>query len=434
MNRRTHISPLSLRPSLFALLACVLLAGCNADQHTTSSDGRTPVRVSILLISSKQVAYYQEAERAFEDANPDVDIIIEQFPGSSLKDFEIKLRLRFSSGQAPDVFHAGQGIVAEYAHRGLLAEAPPHIEAMVRDNSLNEMVRQAPYFNGKCYGMTADAVWTVLYYNKKMFEEAGLDPEQPPRTWDELIAFADALTVRQDDGTPVRAGLSLRKTGYKIGTAEKWLTFLYSAGGQPFNEDGTEVRFNSQAGRDALDLYRTVLFDKKIDTVDLEGDQVGFGQERVAMFLREMHVIRWLEEYYPDLSFGVAPVPGKAASVSSGGSYLWVVSKDSPHQEAAWRFIQFLMQDEMYNRYVAIGGILPVTRSVAAQYADDEYIRAFLEQEVAAPPPFPRVGRALDILGAYVERFCYGHLDADAMLDRAQRDIDALMVRNRQRE
>ena len=92
------------------------------------------------------------------------------------------------------------------------------------------------------------------------------------------------------------------------------------------------------------------------------------------------------------------------------------------------------MQDEMYSRYVAIGGILPVTRSVAVQYADDPYIKAFLEQEVAAPPPFPRVGRALDILGAYVERFSYGHLEADEMLDRAQRDIDALLIRNRSRE
>ncbi len=430
MTRRTHISPLTLRPSLLALLTCVLLAGCSGDQHATSTDGRTLVRVSILLISTRQVAYYQEAERLFEAANPDVDIIIEQFPGVSLKDFEIKLRLRFSSGKAPDVFHANQSVVAEYAHLGLLAEAPPYIEAMVQDNSLNEMVRQAPYFNDTCYGMTADAAWTVLYYNKKMFRDAGLDPEQPPRTWDELIAFADTLTLRRDDGTPTRAGISLRKTGFKPGTAEKWLTFLYSAGGQPFSDDGTEARFNSQAGRDALGFYRTILFEKKIDSVSLEGDQQGFGQERVAMFLREMHVIRWMEEYYPDVEFGVAPVPGKTASVTSGGPYLWVVSKDSPHQEAAWRFIQFLMQDEMYSRYVGIGGILPVTRSVAAQYADDPYIKTFLDQEVAAPPPFPRVGRALDILGAYVERFCYGHLDAGEMLDRAQRDIDALLIRN----
>ena len=418
-----------------AFLVCsLLLSRCSGgDPRAPTGDRRIPVRVSILLISTRQVEYYRMAEQAFEAANPNVDIIIEQFPGNSLKDFEIKLRLRFSSGKAPDVFHAGQSVVAEYAHLGLLAQAPPHIEAMVETNSLNEMVRRAPYFKDTCYGITADAAWTVLYYNKEMFRQANLDPEQPPRTWEQLIDYADRLTVRRDDGSPIRAGLSLRKTGFKQGTAEKWLTFLYSAGGRPFSEDGTEARFVSQAGRDALDFYHTILFDKKIDSVNLEGDQPGFGQERAAMFLREMHVIRWLEENYPDLEFGVGPVPAKVASVTSGGPYLWVVSKDSPHQEAAWRFIQFLMQDEMYSQYVKIGGILPVTRSVADQYADDEHIKVFLEQDVAAPDPFPRVGRALDILGAYVERFCYGHLDAEEMLERAERDVNALLIRNRRR-
>ena len=420
--------------TLYIALSALLLAGCSGNERAMSEDDRIPVRVAILLISTKQVAYYQEAERLFEEANPNVDIIIEQFPGVSLKDFEIKLRLRFSSGKAPDIFHAGQSIAAEYAHLDLLAEAPPFIEAMVQDNSLNEMIEQAPYFNDTCYGMTADAAWTVLYYNKQMFADAGLDPDQPPRTWDELLDYADLLTQRRADGAPTRAGLSLRKTGYKIGTAEKWLTFLYSAGGQPFSEDGTETRFNTQAGREALDFYRTVLFDKNIDSVTLEGDQQGFGQERVAMFLREVHVIRWLKENYPDVDFGVGPVPGKVQSVTSGGPYLWVVSKDSPHQEAAWRFIQFLMQDDMYSRYVEIGGVLPVTRSVAAQYAHDEHLKVFLDQDVAAPAPFPRVGRALDMLGAYVERFCYGHIDAEEMLDRAQRDIDALLARNRRRD
>jgi len=437
MHRLRKISPSALRPPPFAcllLLVALTLIGCGGrNQRTDGTDGRIPVRVSILLISTQQVEHYRMAEQAFEAAHPDVDIIIEQFPGVSLKDYEIKLRLRFSSGKAPDVFHAVQNVVAEYADMGLLAPAPAYIEEMVQTNSLNEMIRRAPYFDGTCYGITADAAWTILYYNKQMFREAGLDPEQPPRTWDELINYADRLTVRREDGSPIRAGFSLRKTGFKQGTAEKWLTFLYSAGGHPFNEDGTAARFNSPAGRAALDLYRTILFEKNIDSVNLEGDQQGFGQERVAMFLREVHVIRWLREYYPDLDFGVGPVPAREASITAGGPYLWAVSKDSPHQEAAWRFVQFLMQDAMYRQYVGIGGVLPVTRSVAAAYADDPHLNVFLDQEVAVPDPFPRIGRALEMLGAYIERFCYGRIGANELLERAEHDLNALLIRNRKR-
>ncbi len=427
-------STLRLPPSVLLLACLVALSGCVAEQRAPGGDGRVPVRVFMLMISTKQVDFYRWAEATFEAANPDVDVIIEQFPGNSLKDFEIKLRLRFSSGQAPDVFQAVDNVVAEYARLGLLAPAPPVIERMVKENSLNEMVRRAPYFDGTCYGIVGEAAWTVLYYNKKMFREAGMDPEHPPRTWDELIDVADRLTVRREDGTPVRAGFSLRKTGFKPGIAEKWFTFLYAAGGRPFNEDGTEARFNAPAGREALAFYQTIL-DKKIDSVDLEGDQQGFGQGRVAMFLREIHVVRWLRENYPDLEFGVAPVPAKAASVSSGGSYLWVVSKDSPHREAAWRFITFLLSDASYSRYVAIGGVLPMTRSVASlpKYSEDPYVKVFLEQEVAPTNLFPRAGRASDILGAYLERFCYGRIGAEEMLERAERDVNALLARNRRR-
>ena len=421
---------------MLILLMAVLLLGCHGERGNTPSDGRIPVRVFLLLISTRQGAYYRWAEQTYEARHPNVDIIIEQFPGSSLKDFEIKLRLRFSSKTAPDVFFAEETIIAEYARLELLAPAPPYIEERVQANSVNEMARRAPYIDDVCYGITNASVWTVLYYNKQMFRDAGLDPEQPPRTWDELIAYADTLTIRRADGTPTRAGFSLRKTGFKPGTADKWFTFLYAAGGRPFTEDGTRSLFNSEAGRAALDLYKTILFDKKIDSVDLEGDQQGFGQGRTAMFIREVHVVRWLEEHYPDLDYGVGPIPARETSISSGGSYLWVVSNDSPHRDAAWRFIEFLMEDEAYEEYASIGGIVPATRSVAAlpRYSEDTHLKVFLEQQVAPPRSFRGIGRAGDIIGAYVERFCYGHLGAEEMLERAQRDVDALLARNRRRE
>lgn len=418
---------------MLILLMAVLLLGCQGERGTTPSDGRIPVRVFLLLISTRQEAYYRWAEQTYEARHPNVDIIIEQFPGSSLKDFEIKLRLRFSSKTAPDVFFAEETVIAEYAQLELLAPAPPYIEAMVQANSVNEMARRAPYIGDICYGITNASVWTVLYYNKQMFRDAGLDPEQPPRTWDELIAYADTLTLRRDDGTPTRAGFSLRKTGFKPGTADKWFTFLYAAGGRPFTDDGTRSLFNSEAGRAALDLYQTILFDKKIDSVNLEGDQQGFGQGRTAMFIREVHVVRWLEEHYPDLDYGVGPIPAREASISSGSSYLWVVSNDSPHKDAAWRFIEFLMEDEAYQEYASIGGIVPATRSVAAlpQYSEDPHLKVFLEQQVAPPRSFPLIARAGDIIGDYVERFCYGHLGVEEMLERAQHDVDALLARKR---
>lgn len=418
-----------------AIILLLFAAGCDDGPRGIGPDGRRQVRIFLLLISTRQVEFYRWAEQEFERRHPDVDIIIEQFPGSSLKDFEVKLRLRYSSRQAPDVFVAHQNLTAEFARLELLVPAPPHIERMVQEGSLNDAIRDAAYHDGTCYGVVSDAAWTVLYYNKEMFREAGLDPERPPRTWNELIDYADRLTVRRPDGGIVRAGFSLRKTGFKPGTADKWFTFVFSAGGQVFNEEGTSALFDSEEGRAAISLYGTIL-DRRIDAVDVEGDQQGFGQGRVAMFVREMHVIRWLQEHYPNVEFGVAPIPTKDASitsVSAGGGYLWVVSTDSPNPDDAWQFIEFIMQDDVYRRYVTIGGILPVTRSVASEspYRDDPYFRVFMEQEWRPIGRFPRDQQVIGLVGEYVERFCYGRIGAGAMVERAARDANALLARNR---
>ncbi len=415
------------------LVLAAALGGCQDPQPDVMPDGRIPVRVFLLLISTGQVEFYDWAEQTFEAQNPDLDVIIEQFPGSSLKDFEIKLRLRFSSRQAPDLFHVNTNVASELASLGLLAPAPPSVVEQIEANSLNGFVENAGRFDGTQYGIVSDGVWTALYYNKDMFREAGLDPERPPQTWDELIDYADRLTIRQPDGTPTRAGLSLRKSGFKAGTAEKWMTFLYSAGGTAFSDDGSHATFDSEAGRAALDFYHTILFDRRIDSVDLEGDQQGFGQQRVAMFIREPHVMGWLRDNYPDLDFGVAPIPRRDTSISAAGTYMFAVSGDSPHPDAAWRFAEFLTSDSSYARYAAAAGVLPMTRTVASlpAYDKDAGMQVFLHQSARSTGGFPRASRAADILGAYIERFCYGHLTADEVLERATRDIDAVLAPNR---
>lgn len=415
------------------LAMVTMLFGCTADEQTRSDDGRIPIRVYLLLISTEQVEFYNWVEQTYEARNPNVDIIIEQFPGSSLKDYEIKLRLRFSSGQSPDLFSVHANVMTEFASLGLLSEAPAFIDSLVQHESRNEMIRQASHFEGTNYGMVSDAGPTVLYYNKEMFREAGLDPEQPPRTWTELIEYADRLTQRDEEGNLTRAGLSLRKRGFKPGTAEKWLTFLFSAGGNAFNEDGTEARFNSEAGREALEFYETILFEKNIDSIQMEGDQQGFGQEKAAMFIREVHVIRWLNRNYPDLDYGVATLPKRDTSLSSGAPYIWSVSDQSAYPEETWRFVEFLMSKEVHARYASIGGIIPVTKSVAnmPQFRDDPYLKVFLDQPMKPANVFPNVARAKGMLGAYIERFCYGRMSVEEALSRAEKEVNALLLRNR---
>lgn len=427
MRRQRYLSTLVLLATL-----ALFNVGCQADRHALTPEGKVPVRFSVLLISVQQTAFFQWAEEEFERRNPDIDLIFEQFPGSSLKDFEIKMRLRFASGQSPDVFGASEHVAADFARLGLLSPAPPALVAAMDTLALNEAVRNAPIVDGTTIGVTSDIVPTALYYNKRMFREAGLDPEQPPTNWAELLDYAERLTIRDEDGRLVQAGISLRKTGFKPGTAEKFLTFVYSAGGRMFDDAGTQTYINSPAGRAALEFYKAVLFDRQLDSVHLEGDQQGFGQERVAMFIREIHVDRWLRTNYPTVEFGVAPLPANPESISAGGAYVYVVSGESPFTEAAWKWVSFISSPEIYGRYAAIGGMIPVLKPVAeALSANDPTMQVFMKQALRPIKPFPRMQQALEILGAYIERYCYGQMTIDEVLTRSEREINALLSTNR---
>lgn len=420
--------------TVVALASCcaILLAGCRRENDGIGPDGRKQVRLFLMLLSVQLNEHYNWVEETFEARNPDIDLVLQQFPGSSLKDYEIKLRLRFASKLAPDVFGIQQNPMYDFARLGLLDPAPPQMVDLIEQNSRSETIRRSTYVEGVSYGPVSDLSPTVLYYNKRMFREAGLDPNDPPETWDELVEYADKLTVRDARGEPTRAGISIRKTGFKPGIAEKWFTFLLSAGGQPFNDDGTRATFNTEAGRAAIELYKEILFDRRIDSVDLEGDQMGFAQERAAMFIRGIYVMRWLAENYPDLEYGVANLPKKEASISSGGPYMIVVSADSPNKDESWRLVEFLMSDEVYSRYADIGGVIPVTKSMSAlpRYADDPDIQVFMDQEIAEVIPFPRYQRAVEIIGEYIERFCYGQITSEEFLERAEREVNDLLASN----
>ena len=418
------------RSLLLVCLIAVVTASCNKPDGY-SADGRKQVRLFLLLLNTKQVEFFEQAALEFEEIYPDADIVIEQFPGSSLKDYEIKIRLRYASGQAPDIWSYRENELAQFVELDLLEPAPDYIKAIVDSSSVNDLVRTASYFNGECYGLSWAAGWQALYYNKDMFREVGLDPERPPKNWDELIEYADKLTIRDENGKILRAGLSLRKTGFKPGTGEKWLTFFYSAGGVPFNEDGTEILIDSEAGRAVFDLYSEVL-DRKIDGIEVEGDQRGFGQGRVGMFIRELHIVDWLETNYPNIDFGVAPIPPKDStftSYSSGGAYPMVVSKTSKHPDVAWRFLEYIARDEKYEEYIRITQDLPVMKSVAdlPEFRDNPYTSVFLNQAVYPPPKFAHDRYSLEKLGEYIERFCYGYIDGDEAATRAADEINGLL-------
>ncbi len=307
-----------------------------------------------------------------------------------------------------------------------------YIVKIIKENSLNKGVRDASLFQGKYYGVAQDAAWQCLYYNKDMFKEAGLDPDKPPKTWDEYIEYGKKLTKYDSKGKIIRAGISLRKTYLPYAIADKWTTFLYCAGGKLFNENLTKTLINSKEGIEALELYKNIIFKWRIDGFDVQGDTEGFLNGTVAMFNRGSWLISDILETRPNLNFGVAHIPKKKISATQGGFYISIVPRESKHKKEAWKFIQFLISDEWYDKYLKAAGFLPLTKSLAEkpEYKNNPYFKPFLTQpNVIADPLLVETEEMMGILGHYIEKTCRGYLSPKEALDKAAKEINEILAK-----
>jgi sn-glycerol 3-phosphate transport system substrate-binding protein len=232
---------------------------------------------------------------------------------------------------------------------------------------------------GVTYAMPYNVSGPVLYYNKKAFTAAGLDPEKPPTTLDELRADAEKL---KSSGAVSKAGL-----GYKVdpGYVDQWLGLgnkLFSNNNNGRSARVTKTVFDSAAGlgvftwlsgmvKDGLAVTNP---DTGPNTID---DLLGIGNGSYAMAIDTSADLGSITSAlsggaYPNVQIGVAPMPGLTAGAKGGvlvqGGAFYMVNKSSPaKQEAAWRFLQFL--DTPANQAAwAIGtGYVPITKAAAAQ-------------------------------------------------------------------
>lgn len=155
-----------------------------------------------------------------------------------------------ASGDAPDVvlFHTSE--VPEYVDKGLIVPLDEVVARIGLDlSSLPPASVAASTVDGELYAVPVDSHPLAMYYNVDLVEAAGLDPANPPKTGDELIEWAKALTVRDEAGNVTQYGLDLPLQWAT--TRWTWFSFMHQFGGTFLNEDGTAA-VDSEASRQAL--------------------------------------------------------------------------------------------------------------------------------------------------------------------------------------
>ncbi|MDZ8035265.1 ABC transporter substrate-binding protein [Nostoc sp. DedSLP04] len=297
------------------------------------------------------------------------------------------------------------------------------LKSDIRPNLLPEM-----QLDGHIWSVPMHTSNIGIFYRPKLFEAAGIT--ELPKTWDELRQVAKKLTIdRNGDGRPEQYGmlLPLGKGGW---TVFSWFPFLFGAEGEVVTNNRPNL---TNAGAiAALQLWQDLIKD---GSVMLSAPERGYEEEafltgRVAMQITGP----WTLIMKSEVDHQVLPIPAgvKAATVTGTGNFF--VMKTTPvREQAAFKFLEYVLSEEFQTEWSIGTGFLPVTLTSAQSKAYQQFInekpvlKVFFDQLPVAhsQPIIAGYSRLSDSLGRAIEATVLGE-SAEKALKKAQERLDLI--------
>ena len=384
----------------------------------------TTIRYFTFSAAPDNLGALDEMIAAFETANPDVKVEVESAP---FDDFFTVLQTQIAGGDAPDAFELNFENFVTFASKDALADLGPLTAADSDFDGAAYYQRAFEAFavDGTQYALPESYSTVLLFYNKGLFDSAGVDYPTDDWTWAEERAAAEALAASSDDVWGHFAGVHYWEF-YKT-ASQNGCSF--------FGDDGS-VNVNSPGCVDALQF----MIDYVNDGVQPTAAEMG-GVSDGDMFINgELGMITtgiWMFGAFEgtDFEWDVVVEPGN----TQGGSHFFAngvaVSAASDKQEAAYRWLRFFTSsDEAAKTRVAAAWELP-TLTDPALYdaylaveppANREAVLASLDN-VVVPPVIERQPEMQDAINGLIERALAGEITAQDALDQAKTEIEALL-------
>lgn len=364
------------RTALPLLLAGVLvLTACDAGESTgpdasgpagSDGGGGQPIDASGTVIFSGWQASPDEGELLeqmiadFEAEYPEVTVDYQPVSG----DYAQQRIADFSAATPPDTFYVDSSLAPEWIEEGFLLPLDDYIaETGIDTSQFYEGYLDAfrgP--DGQIYGLPKDASTLAMFYNPDMLAEANVEP---PTTWEELRAAAEALTTDERPGLCLSASL------------DRALAFVYQAGGSIYNEDFSQVTFDSAETREALEFYLG-LFE---DGLAQSPGQIGagwcgeaFDTERAAIVFEGNWLIPVLEGDTGEAAFEIAEMPQGAQQATLAFTVSYSIGADSANPDAGWALASYLTSPEGMETWTSLGLALPSRQDVPTPEGRDALI------------------------------------------------------------
>jgi len=399
---------------LAALALAALLGGCGSKEEAASltiwqtyNDEESPV--------------FREIVAKFQEAHPGVTIDVVRLPFAGA---EPKIVTALTTKTEPDIARVDVSFLAKLAKKNALLpiedRVPPEFVADVFPVALASC-----RYRGHLWGLPDQTNGLCLFYNKEMFRAAGLDPEKPPATWNELVTYGKRLTEKG-------AGVF----GIGLSNSLWWsLPFFYTYGAEFLSEDGTRCLLNSPEAVQAFQL--------KVDMHAKHGIEggawraggvthdLGFQNGRYAMILNGPWAVESLKR--TGIDFGVGLIPeGPAGSFTNVGGNDLVVFRSTKNPDLAVEFLMFVASEETQRMWATRLGQIPVNAKAMDAITAEEhpYLAVFVEQmKTAIPrPQTPYYPEIENLMNPEMQAALDNTKSVQAALDAAVGEIDKLLA------
>jgi multiple sugar transport system substrate-binding protein len=281
------------------------------------------------------------------------------------QEYDRKILIQTAAGNPPEVFLLTSTDLSTLAYRGVLEDLSSWIAtdsvASIQPADFFPALLKTATIRERIYGIPVGYTPMVIYYNRRLFREAGVPYPDTAWTWDDFLQTAIKLTRRDASGRTQQFGCLISMAGH---------TYVYPFGGDFFDADKRWCRLDQPQTLAALQFYGDLAMKYHVTTSPTErlynSDQ-GFRQEAVAMIAAG----RWQVPNFArtNLDWSVAPMPRGESAATGVIVYNVVMSKFSQRKLRAWEFMKFMASSLAQQQSAQSGNLIPARIAVATSPA-----------------------------------------------------------------
>ncbi len=417
---------------VLVMIVSLILTACGGANAPVANN--TPVTISMMMWGDPaELEVWNQIVADFHQAKPNITVKVEV---SDWDSYWTKLKTLLSANTPPDVFAMDAPLYLDYQSRGVLLNLQPYLDKnpdMLK--GVYPQTLEAYKTPDGMYGLPRDFQTIVLFYNKDMFDAAGVAYPTADWTYDDLRAAAKKLTIVGADGKVTQFGYSLDMWDFEPGMSE----IIWAYGGDLISPDHTKTLIGEPKARQAFQILHDMMFVDKSIPDSNTSDQ--YGNDTFAAGVSAMTAIgHWAVPGYSEAKFkwDVAPMPkgpaGQATSVNSAG---FVVGKASKNPDAAFEFLKYVLSEPAQKKLAELGFACPVLKNVAES---DSFLKqktqidqkVFLDSLAFAhmKPVFKGYDEWSSAIGDGMAPIWTGEAELDPTLDASVKAADEVLANN----